>query len=255
MRFGGVAYTLDDVKLLGSLGLDFAEVRLRARGLLRTQLQDLRNVAQDLHLSYLVHGPLEDAPLDQPYAEKRLFPELVELLSPCRSLSSPVLTVHCSMDRRFVPDRLYHRKRELLWALAHKASRLGVQVCLETIGERAEDLAPVLAGCPELDLTLDIGHAQLFTTSNRSFEYLAHWSDRIRHVHAHDNRGGNSLEHDLHLPIGEGTIDFAGIFRALVQVGYEETVTLEVSHAYLRTSLDRLRQLIDAASSLKKSSK
>lgn len=250
MRFGGVAYSLEDVKLLGSLGLDFAEVRLRAKGLLRTQLQELRTIAQELRLTYLVHGPLEDAPLDQSYAERKLFPELVELLSPCRALASPVLTVHCAMDRRFIPDRLYHRKRELLWALAHRGSRLGVQVCVETIGERSEDLAPLLAGCPELALTVDIGHAQLFTTSNRSFEYLAHWSDRIRHVHAHDNRGGNTLEHDLHLPIGEGTIDFAGIFRALVRAGYDETVTLEVPHEDLVASLQKVRQLVDIAPSV-----
>jgi sugar phosphate isomerase/epimerase len=249
MHFGGVAHTLDDVRLLGSLGLDCAELRLSAKGPLRAQLQKLRDAAQDLHLSYLVHGPLESAPTDQSYVEKKLFPELLELLSPCRALSSPLITVHCSMDRRFIPERLYHRKRELLWALAHKASRLGVQVCLETIGERAEDLAPLLAGCPELDLTMDIGHAQLFTTTNRSLKYLELWPERIRHVHAHDNRGGDSLQQDLHLPIGEGIIDFAAIFRALLKAGYDDTVTLEVPHQHLRASMQTLRQLIDAASS------
>jgi sugar phosphate isomerase/epimerase len=30
------------------------------------------------------------------------------------------------------------------------------------------------------------------------------FTDRIKHIHAHDSFGGSAPEDDLHLPIGEG---------------------------------------------------
>ena len=51
---------------------------------------------------------------------------------------------------------------------------------------------------------------------------------RIRHVHLHDNWGGQSQDDDLHLPIGDGTLDFRAIVASQMSTGYDGTITLEV---------------------------
>ena len=152
------------------------------------------------------------------------------------------------MDRRFIPEKIYDRKREILWTMAQKASQMKVQLCLETLAEPMEDLYPLLAGCPELDLTTGIGHGQLLTNKNKSFDYLERWPDRIRHFHAYDNRGGSRVEDDLHLPIGEGAIDFISVLRALKKAEYSETITLELPHEHLKASVQRFEQLMDSLS-------
>ena len=62
-------------------------------------------------------------------------------------------------------------------------------------------------------------------------------------MHLHDNRGGQSKDDDLHLPIGAGTVDFPGIMASLVSAGYDGTLTLEVKpefHGRSRTSIETL---------------
>jgi sugar phosphate isomerase/epimerase len=272
MRFGGVAHNIEHVELIGSLGLDFAEVKLSTEKDLINQPDELLRVAKKWDLTYLVHAPLEKDPFNLYYLEKEFLKEITRLLFVCRELSAPIFTVHFWMDRRFVPKKTYAGKQEILERMARKASEMDIKLCLETLTEPVEDIYPLLAECPELDLTLDIGHVQLLSEKNRSLDYLERCPERIRHIHAHDNRGGRYkeedfkisigketkdffsllsdlkkvLDEDLHLPIGEGIIDFLSIFRALKKVGYQETVTVEVPHEYLESSVQKLRKIVES---------
>jgi len=47
-------------------------------------------------------------------------------------------------------------------------------------------------------------------------------------THAHDNNGGTSVKDDLHLPLGEGSVDYKAILKAIVGQGYDSTITMEV---------------------------
>jgi sugar phosphate isomerase/epimerase len=53
---------------------------------------------------------------------------------------------------------------------------------------------------------------------------IRRFPERLYHVHLHDNDGRS----DLHLPPGAGNIDWPGVIQALVDVGYDRTITLEV---------------------------
>jgi sugar phosphate isomerase/epimerase len=103
-----------------------------------------------------------------------------------------------------------------------------IPFCLENLSERAFDFEPVFQHFPDLGMTLDIGHGELLSPENTAYSFIQEFPDRIRHIHIHDNRGGNSPADDLHLPLGEGSIDFPPILSALVQSGYNGTITLEV---------------------------
>ncbi len=53
---------------------------------------------------------------------------------------------------------------------------------------------------------------------------IRQFGDRLHHLHVHDNKG----QSDRHLPPGTGTINWREVVRALREVGYDETMTLEV---------------------------
>jgi sugar phosphate isomerase/epimerase len=106
-------------------------------------------------------------------------------------------------------------------------------------------LGELLLQIPELGLHLDIGHANLEVPYNTAEEILQAHGSRLRHVHLHDNKGGQG---DLHLPLGCGTLDLRRAVRALQDTGYDGTITLEVfapDRHYLDYSRGVLRRVWD----------
>jgi sugar phosphate isomerase/epimerase len=55
-------------------------------------------------------------------------------------------------------------------------------------------------------------------------DYINTFRDKIIHIHWHDNHG----KRDEHLPIGEGLIDHQKAIKALKDIDYDRTITLEV---------------------------
>jgi sugar phosphate isomerase/epimerase len=54
--------------------------------------------------------------------------------------------------------------------------------------------------------------------------YINTFGDKIIHIHWHDNHGRK----DEHLPIDQGLIDHEKAVRALKDIDYDRTITLEV---------------------------
>ena len=67
--------------------------------------------------------------------------------------------------------------------------------------------------------------------------------NRIKHLHLHDNLGGNAPTVDLHLPPGKGTVDFTALFEGLRKAGYQGTATLELKPEEIRSCLEFIRAL------------
>jgi sugar phosphate isomerase/epimerase len=145
-------------------------------------------------------------------------------------------------------DRAFYIRQNLrsLRELLPDAERYGVGLMIENLpGEynTAAQLGELLEPLPDLGLHLDIGHANLRVPYNTTEEILAVWGARLRHVHLHDNRGGDA---DLHLPLGSGNVDVERAVRALKDCGYNETITLEVftpDRHYLDYSREVLRRV------------
>src|SRR5207249_5192920 len=68
----------------------------------------------------------------------------------------------------------------------------------------AAQLGELLDPLRELGLHLDFGHTNLRTPVNTAQQVLAAYGSRLRHVHLHDNKGGDA---DLHMPLGTGGVD------------------------------------------------
>jgi len=171
-------------------------------------------------------------------------PHTLEILDIMPALNMSLLTLHLWMDRRFVKANIIDFKIELLKKLIDKARENRIVICLENLSEDWQDLKMAFTEIPLLNLTLDVGHAQLIREENTSFGFIKTYPDRIKHVHIHDNLGGNTPENDLHLPPGKGIVDFKTIFDALGRIGYKKTATLELKPQEIKSCLGFVKKLV-----------
>lgn len=136
----------------------------------------------------------------------------------------------------------FNAKLDVLDHLSRRASDNDIILCLENTEENPETLTKIFKRLPELKFCLDIGHANI--VSNNPVHFIEVFNNRLEHIHIHDNNGGTSEIDDLHLPIGEGNIDFHRIFSKLVRIGYDEYVTLELHPRFdIEIKVDNLIQL------------
>jgi len=170
-------------------------------------------------------------------------PQVQTLLDCARELSIQLFTIHFWIDKRFINPEILREKLQILSEMVRYAAQRGITLCIENLSERFSDFAGAFDALELLGMTLDIGHGALITEKNTAYEFTKCCFERIRHVHIHDNRGGSSPRDDLHLPLGEGTIDFAPILNGLKQRGFDKTITIEVRPEHLTGSSAILKQL------------
>jgi sugar phosphate isomerase/epimerase len=117
---------------------------------------------------------------------------------------------------------------------------------LETTDQYLEVAGRVNA--PSIGLNFDVGHA--FCVKEDLPAAIAKLAPQIRHYHVEDI-SAERVHH--HLVPGTGTIDFAAVFRAIKQTGYDGWVTVELypfvedPDAAAREAFRVLRPLADAA--------
>jgi len=246
IHLGGTARTPEDVVSLHSLGLRFAELPVEDPQKFRNDLHRYQTAKNATGFYYLCHGPREGNPNDLQRLESVYFPKLTEIISLMPVLNMHLLTMHLWLDPRFLKRKIIEYKIDFLNRLTAIARRTGITLCLENLSETTEHWAEVFSSVPLLKMTLDLGHAELLSNQNSSYGFLERYPDRIQHIHLHDNRGGHSPEDDLHLPVGWGIIDFAGIFAAIRAAGYRGTMTLELKPQEIEQCLGHVRRLLQS---------
>ena len=243
---------LSEIQWIGEMGFDFVDLTLEPP-LAAPERVDARSVRAALERSRLavVGHTAYYLPLCSPFESIRraAVGELKLCLAMFAELGARWMNLHPDHqapmhDRAFVIERNLQSLRELLDA----ARELGMGLMIENLPggfNTARQLAELLEPLPELGLHLDIGHANLLVEVNTTSEILKAYGPRLRHVHLHDNKGGNA---DLHLPLGVGTIQLDGQIQQLKSVRYDGTITLEVftpDRHYLAYSRELLRQSWD----------
>lgn len=135
-----------------------------------------------------------------------------------------------------------------LATIIDKATELQVTLCIENMfpethgPTEAYEFEKIFSKHPELKFTLDIAHAHIGTKKNRSPEFIKRYANKLSHLHISDNYG----KEDSHLPVGAGMIYFWRIFKELKNIGYDDTMTLEVfsrDRDYLKLSRDKIKQM------------
>ena len=135
---------------------------------------------------------------------------------------------------------------ETLERMIDEAKKYNLSIMYESIDtprDNATNVAKILNALPELYFHLDIGHANIH--GRKPEEFVKAFSDRLKHIHLHDNNG----KEDLHLPMGTGNINWPEFIKTLKE-NYDGTITLEIfskDKDYALLSKEKLRKMWDLA--------
>jgi sugar phosphate isomerase/epimerase len=244
IALGGTARNPEDVTMLHDLGLDFAEISLKDMSNFARSISGFVEMRSKTNLFYLCHGPNEGDPNDTTYLKEHYLPSILDILDIMPKLDMSLLTLHLWVDHRFVKAPVIDLKIDLLREIIDTARERKITICLENLSESSIDLDKLFKALPQLYLTLDLGHAQLLRPKTTAFDLITAYPHRIKHLHLHDNMGGNSVNDDLHLPVGDGNVYFYGILGALKEAGYTGTATLELKPEEIKRCLAFVRTLL-----------
>jgi sugar phosphate isomerase/epimerase len=253
MRVGAMNHPKHDVvgeiRWMAGIGLDFIDLTLEppAAGYWQIDRKAVRQALKNHGLGIVGHTAYY-LPLGHPFEEIRrgAVAEFARCLECFAELGAEVMNIHPDAKAP-MHDAAFSVRQNLrsLNELLEVSRRTGVGIMVENLPadfNNREQLSELLDPLPEVGLHLDLGHTNLLVQENTAEEILAAYGERLRHVHLHDNRGGN---HDLHLPLGAGAIDFGMCIRALKRAGYDGTITLEVftpDQYFVKYSAEQLRR-------------
>jgi sugar phosphate isomerase/epimerase len=175
--------------------------------------------------------------------------EAIKEIKTARELGINLINFHANVNgmfygqkRKVVLDNMIKSLREIV-RLAKKSS---LNVMLENVPlsngiHNIDEFKYIIDNVDTLLVHLDIPHA--FTSGGMAsvIDYINMFRDKIIHVHWHDNHGRK----DEHLPIGEGFIDHQNAVKALKDIDYDRTITLEVftNSNDAKSSRDTLRTI------------
>ncbi len=245
---------ISEIAWMVALELDFVDLTLEppTAASWRVNAKEIRRALDDFGLEVVGHTAYY-LPLASPFEEVRraTVEELKRCLDQFSAIGAKWMNLHPDRhvpmhDRSFIVERNLKTIAELLPV----SRNCGVGLMIENLPgdwNSVLQLSQLLDPIPELGLHLDIGHANLRVARNTTDEILRAYGARLRHVHLHDNKGGDA---DLHLPLGCGTLNVHHQIELLRATGYDGTITLEVfseDKHYLTYSRDVLRGLWNGA--------
>lgn len=229
------------------------EVGFDAEGLDSAPRAELKCVAarlSDRGCRATLHGPFWDlspGSLD-PLVRRVTRHRLDQLFEMVRVFSPVQIVCHTGFDPR------HHDGYRNVWmdhscetweSVVKKSEDLKVPLLIENVWEDDPGIHMELFSrldSPYFGFCLDVGHQHSFSKSSLTVWLEALW-DRLVELHLHDNDGTR----DTHFPIGQGTIDFTGLFNFLEGVNRDPLVTLEPhSEEHLAETLSGLLEVIQS---------
>jgi sugar phosphate isomerase/epimerase len=169
---------------------------------------------------------------DYDYIRHAWILEAIREIRTARKVGIDLINLHANLNgmfygekRKIVLDNLIKSLREIV---SH-AKKSKVYVMLENAPlsngiHNIDEFKYVIDNVATLFVHLDIPHAFTSGGMESVIDYINTFRDKLVHIHWHDNHG----KRDEHLPIGEGLIDHQKAVKALKDIDYDRTITLEV---------------------------
>jgi sugar phosphate isomerase/epimerase len=215
----------------------------------KKKVRILNELAASYSLKYTVHAPFADINIASPSKPllNAMLKRLKKSIRYARALNCHVWVFHPGLKTgisMFYPGMEWIRNVKTAQLLFKFARDYGVETVIENMPEpfsfimrSVEDFKKFYSEVEEdIGLVLDVGHAHI----HRQVEtFLTTFTDKIVHVHAHDNYG----KMDQHLGIGYGTIDWKRVADLLKGMSYNKIVIIE-SVDHIKESILRLKQLV-----------
>jgi len=210
---------------------------------------ELKNLSNSYDFKYFVHAPNIDTNLASvnPFLRSASKKTILKAVIFAAKLDAGLLVSHVGRLSRDYPRKLVRKAMknaiDSLRKINQLSNDLGIIFTIEN-DHKSNDY--VLAGNPEqinflienvgCKLTFDIGHAN---TIGKIEDFTKLLDKFIVNVHLHDNNG----REDEHLPIGKGSIDFAGVFKRMKSWKSQKPLIIEC-HSFegLKESIDFMRQ-------------
>lgn len=213
------------------------------------RVKALKKLAESQSFEYTVHAPFADVNIASPSAVLRraMLKRLEKSIVHAGELDCRVWVFHPGTKTGlspFYPGEDWEQNLESVRGLLNFAGKQGVKIAIENCPEpypfllkSVDDFSKFYQELnAEIGLAFDVGHANL----NQQIQgFLTSFSEKIVHVHTHDNRG----KEDEHLGVGRGSINWASVAEAVKEIGYDGIITVE-SVEHVEESLQILRKLL-----------
>jgi len=213
----------------------------------RKNVAALNRIRQSYDKKYTVHAPFVGINIALPPGPllNTTLRRLKDSIVNAAALDCEMWVFHPGMrtaTSMFYPGMDWSRNLESIRLLLRFALDHGVEACVENIMEvfvmkNADEFGRFYDEIGEdIGLAFDTGHANVVGELEA---FLIGFSDRMVHVHAHDNHGRS----DEHLGVGYGNIDWDMVAKHLKKVSFKKTVVVE-SVEHIEESIQRLETLL-----------
>lgn len=209
-------YELEEIGFTG-----WEMVQEGAQCLSEDTLPKVREVIDTTNLVLTMHLPFSDMNLAG--LNPGIHGEVLRQMKNCLSLASGLVELavvhpgYLSPYGRKVPDRAWDANIRSIQELCDAAEEHGITIAVENMpdfpmifGREPDEMLRILDDIDRenVGMTLDVGHAN---TAGLVEDFLEKCSDRIIHVHLHDNMG----KRDEHLPAGRGSVNWETVKKGL----------------------------------------
>ncbi|MBN2053678.1 sugar phosphate isomerase/epimerase [bacterium] len=257
MRYGFMNHPAqpleDQLRLAAEQEFDFIDLTIESPCAARESLNAprLARMLEDLGLGVVGHTAWY-LPIDLPFPgiRKAVAEELVQSLDFFREVGADKVTVHFLPrlpEHIFPPETTAALMVDTLAPAAAHAAATDMRLMIENgpmTHRRIAILRHIYGALPSLFFHLDAGHAYLNSNGAMFHQMLKRFRKRLIHVHVSDN----FMKDDLHLPLFAGALPWRHIFKSLLRIGYDDTITLEVfsrDREYLLASRRKVRRLVE----------
>ena len=196
---------------------------------------------------FTIHGPCDDwinIADKEVSRRKRSIRRIIESIDAAASLEAKSFVLHPGNYYLEEKDSISELNGDSLIELSDYASDRGIPIGVENMMVGSHNFMKLPEEFKSLEerrgikinLTLDVGHAQI---GNQIENFIDLYADRILSIHIHDN-GGSS---DDHLDIGEGVIEWKKVLKKIVTSSFSGNYIVE-THNEPFDSLLTLRKML-----------
>ncbi|HUV79575.1 MAG TPA: sugar phosphate isomerase/epimerase family protein [Candidatus Bathyarchaeia archaeon] len=199
----------------------------------------VREVHETTNLVHSLHAPLSDINIAS--VNERMWEESIRQIKESIENTYEFIDDICVVHPGFfsplsvqMPDTAVQKAISGLTTLCEFAADRGLRIAVENLtsanmlmGRYPDELIQLVRGVnmDNLGVCIDVAHANTTKKLDEFLGITAKAEDvEIIHMHASDNFGAD----DLHLPLGEGNLDWKKVLNGINNNGYEGIIVLEL---------------------------
>jgi len=217
----------DEIISIGKAGYDFVDLTIEGPQAFDIDTEEILPIIRKYRLAVVGHT---DPCLPYAYPIEGIREACLHELERCAkilaALGVKVMNIHpCYARPPGMKRMLVDLNIKALKPVVDMAENYGLTVVFENFRAPFDKVATherILKEVAGLKLHLDFGHANM--GQDDAMAFCKRLGPYIAHVHFSDNRGSD----DHHMPLGVGNVQWRKAMAALKEIGYDETITLEV---------------------------